>query len=263
MYPLVGRLDRNRRTLGLVRISTLAPLAGCDAGFFAFAGGGENFNPRTPCGVRLRSLSSSAISTSFQSTHPLRGATAVRLHRFLDLDISIHAPLAGCDACGRSSQRRRKYFNPRTPCGVRQGFMYRGVDAVIFQSTHPLRGATVSPLVGMAMEDISIHAPLAGCDAAHQHHRGDRRISIHAPLAGCDRKNLVQHAPANISIHAPLAGCDAHHNAEAPNKSISIHAPLAGCDKSCERSQKRILRFQSTHPLRGATRQPTTFCPRM
>ena len=53
MYPLVGRLDRNRRTLDLVRISIHAPLAGCDAIHAgSFYGTRVHFNPRTPCGVR-------------------------------------------------------------------------------------------------------------------------------------------------------------------------------------------------------------------
>ena len=57
----------------------------------------ENFNPRTPCGVRPR------------------GFCQV-LHLY---QISIHAPLAGCD---RDAKRKSLWvynFNPRTPCGVR------------------------------------------------------------------------------------------------------------------------------------------------
>ena len=34
---------------------------------------------------------------SFQSTHPLRGATGVVGYRDIGIYISIHAPLAGCD----------------------------------------------------------------------------------------------------------------------------------------------------------------------
>ena len=33
-----------------------------------------------------------------------------------------------------------------------------------FQSTHPLRGATCSADYLLGLTDISIHAPLAGCD---------------------------------------------------------------------------------------------------
>ena len=55
-----------------------------------------NFNPRTPRGVRLVYWQTVAGSTSFQSTHPARGAT-----------LFVWDCLALCD------------FNPRTPRGVR------------------------------------------------------------------------------------------------------------------------------------------------
>ena len=123
--------------------------------------------------------------------------------------ISIHAPLAGCDA-GKVG----------------------GIDwDAIFQSTHPLRGATNFP--GIL-------------------YRG-QRISIHAPLAGCDDMKKEAFAEPDISIHAPLAGCDVWKKFDAYCYSISIHAPLAGCDMVFLLFLMLILLFQSTHPLRGAT----------
>ena len=79
-----------------------------------------HFNPRTPCGVRPVAV----------------------LVVFVDLDISTHAPLAGCD--GEAAK------------GVCSG---RG-----FQPTHPLRGATVPDGAAEPARRISTHAPLAGCD---------------------------------------------------------------------------------------------------
>ena len=59
------------------------------------------------------------------------------------------------------------------------------------------------------MDDISIHAPLAGCDEpAESQPVQVEDISIHAPLAGCDRDFCRPAFAAPISIHAPLAGCD-------------------------------------------------------
>ena len=145
-----------------------------------------DFNPRTPCGVRLATLFGIRLTLLFQSTHPLRGATYFVMLRELPRDISIHAPLAGCDYCRRWEYRttsnfnprtpcgvrlpaarpcsRKGYFNPRTPCGVRQLFHRFGIVSVNFQSTHPLRGATTCKISCVKMCAISIHAPLAGCD---------------------------------------------------------------------------------------------------
>ena len=110
---------------------------------------------------------------AFQSTHPLRGATWWPPRWTSWKEISIHAPLAGCDCDYPQAQG----------------------GGVIFQSTHPLRGATRLRVVCDGGRCISIHAPLAGCDhiAAHGH-LAAILISIHAPLAGCDtvRQNHYQ-----------------------------------------------------------------------
>ena len=57
--------------------------------------------------------------TIFQSTHPLRGATYLEKGYQPVVDISIHAPHAGCDRGHRPMRSRHDHFNPRTPCGVR------------------------------------------------------------------------------------------------------------------------------------------------
>ena len=103
------------------------------------------FNPRTPCGVRL-------------TFSDLRND---------NYTISIHAPRAGCD-CGQAIDwSDEKYFNPRTPCGVRPRAYGRTVDVEVFQSTHPVRGATYGRCGHVRILQISIHAPRAGCDGKH------------------------------------------------------------------------------------------------
>ena len=176
-----------------VEISIHAPLAGCDSEIVSVQPTAFNFNPRTPCGVR-----------------PIRGDCPV-FHNF----ISIHAPLAGCDElrdlqsvterdfnprtpCGvrprcPSMRPRPAYFNPRTPCGVRHGKLPWVEYDTVFQSTHPLRGATPAGYLRGGAGDISIHAPLAGCDPNTCPDCYTVEISIHAPLAGCDRSGLLVH----------------------------------------------------------------------
>ena len=102
----------------------------------------------------------------------------------------------------------------------------------VFQSTHPLRGATKDALYNGKRTNISIHAPLAGCDP---------------------EPRLVEDSGLYISIHAPLAGCDLQTNFYGQAVYISIHAPLAGCDVLGSLVQQATGQFQSTHPLRGAT----------
>ena len=80
----------------------------------------HNFNPRTPCGVRPAYLCKLYGIDPFQSTHPVRGATRCEYWQVVESSISIHAPRAGCDWCA---------------CFV-------SWCADQFQSTHPVRGAT-------------------------------------------------------------------------------------------------------------------------
>ena len=166
----------------------------------------------------------------FQSTHPLRGATPRAAHHCNVFAISIHAPLAGCDHSSLAHWPTKEIsihaplagcdpssvwvlcsgcnFNPRTPCGVRLYFPDDAYDGVPFQSTHPLRGATHGADGCGRTRQISIHAPLAGCDLRPSGPLQFADISIHAPLAGCDKFTLVVAGTTVISIHAPLAGCD-------------------------------------------------------
>ena len=123
-------------------ISIHAPLAGCDGRYADTCRDCTDFNPRTPCGVRhthhKRDMGEFVISIHA----PLAGCdSAVRLHPQFHGGISIHAPLAGCD-----------------------DDLLPGHLATAFQSTHPLRGATLRPYADVLVIVISIHAPLAGCD---------------------------------------------------------------------------------------------------
>ena len=140
--PLAG-CDSNHAVIrGKPWISIHAPLAGCDSPTGAPKQPHMYFNPRTPCGVRLNKMFGLPPILKFQSTHPLRGATLCDRFRHRRGAISIHAPLAGCDARQIPLCLRPEDFNPRTPCGVRQRYAFASDAHDLFQSTHPLRGAT-------------------------------------------------------------------------------------------------------------------------
>ena len=198
----------------------------------------------------------------FQSTHPLRGATPYPFISTSQSMISIHAPLAGCDPVKRAIVFLARDFNPRTPCGVRQDFSERFDEAKIFQSTHPLRGATIYACSKSAAECISIHAPLAGCDAQS----GDiRRTLPHFnPRTPCGvrpdgadlygmRYNFNPRTPCGVRPNAscsvnfcstfqsthPLRGATYSAINDAMVKVISIHAPLAGCDYIAEDTNRQ------------------------
>ena len=147
----------------------------------------------------------------FQSTHPLRDATAIQ--------------------CGIRAEITN--FNPRTPYGMR---------------LQPCRFTRRN-------QKISIHAPLTGCDQAHEEApKAIANISIHAPLTGCDcNASLIQSVNKRFQSTHPLRDATTNwtfwskdfddFNPRTPygmrpkntitkylHLLISIHAPLTGCD---------------------------------
>ena len=126
-----------------------------------------------------------------------------------------------------------KNFNPRTPCGVRPQRGLVLVKVPPFQSTHPLRGATRLPPLWPRQATFQSTHPLRGATrggAGDILHGG---ISIHAPLAGCDSSQAAKgRAPANFNPRTP---CGVRRHRRQGNQSARG--------------------FQSTHPLRGATRK--------
>ena len=163
-HPLRGATQNKHQQFAVQEISIHAPLAGCDYSSHHSRQDHRNFNPRTPCGVRRGSAMTYTERAKFQSTHPLRGATkALENHQKGEI-ISIHAPLAGCDPLRIMLRTRPSNFNPRTPCGVGLIDWRSSPSLFLFQSTHPLRGATCCRECYLRAKNISIHAPLAGCD---------------------------------------------------------------------------------------------------
>ena len=131
----------------------------------------------------------------------------------------------------------------------------RSITAVLFQSTHPARGATRSYQCYEQGTRISIHAPREGCDAWMMALAcfSSSFQSTH-PARGATPGVCASVVQTQISIHAPREGCD---GAESIDDVwaviISIHAPREGCDRKYDAELKEHREFQSTHPARGAT----------
>ena len=140
--PLRGATDDLLADAVPNEISTHAPLAGRDKLRFKTNTETEHFNPRAPCGARLRG---DAERTEGQ-------------------DISTHAPLAGRDGVEPVDGKLKALFQPTRP--LRGATVLPGGDSpmAIFQPTRPLRGATADAPPGRLDQRISTHAPLAGRD---------------------------------------------------------------------------------------------------
>ena len=124
-------------------LSFTAPLAGRDDWEQPESTNPYKFQSTRPLRGATASASADLIVPLFQSTHPLRGATKKATQVQPARRISIHAPLAGRDERGLPTDRAgSKDFNPRAPCGARRQRKGTAACARKFQSTRPLRGAT-------------------------------------------------------------------------------------------------------------------------
>ncbi len=148
------------------------------------------------------------------------------------------------------------YFNPRTPCGVRQacppasrgwnkisihaphagcdgGALRLAVLFVRFQSTHPMRGATTS--MDTTRFEWTYFNPRTPCGVRLRRSLNHRSKAYFNPRTPCGVRRFatwLAASTARISIHAPHAGCDVKHT---------------------KQTYQKLERFQSTHPMRGAT----------
>ena len=167
-------------------------------------------------------------------------------------------------------------FNPRAPCGARQG-MNPIVNSDNFISTHaPLAGRDVPSARSVPFRPY--FNPRAPCGARRSRHRPvptPSRFQPTRPLRGATQAEQRPGRAQMISTHAPLAGRDTTSQAASSRRSvdfnprapcgarlvlrgehdaavlISTHAPLAGRDQI--RSYQATLGQQiSTHaPLAG------------
>ena len=214
-------------------ISIHAPLAGCDVVTEAYdANVGISIHaPLAGCDV----VSDCGGSIAVISIHaPLAGCDGYGTLFLLAENISIHAPLAGCDlASACCTTRTTTNFNPRTPCGVRPTLSVVLGSPDQFQSTHPLRGATKAVHLDKGGGGISIHAPLAGCDSVRVRRRRAQPYFNPRTPCGVRRSSCM------------AVRCWKYFNPRTP----------CGVRRRRVRPDDRRHAFQSTHPLRGATRE--------
>ena len=146
-------------------------------------------------------------------------------------------------------------FQSTRPMRGATGGAYVGLNYETFQSTRPMRGATTPVADAAAAAAISIHAPHAGRDLHF------RRVVSHQdnfnPRAPCGARLDDTHPPVCLAYFNPRAPCGARPSifaVSAADLAISIHAPHAGRDQVGNRRVGGQNVFQSTRPMRGATR---------
>ena len=122
-------------------VSIHAPRAGCD--YRAIQQDGRDcvsiHAPRAGCDFIAGNLL--YLFFLFQSTHPGRGATLYNHQKGQTQCFNPRTP-GGVRLSSRCTTLGQDSFNPRTPGGVRHILLVVRTIIIVFQSTHPGRGAT-------------------------------------------------------------------------------------------------------------------------
>ena len=109
----------------------------------------------------------------------------------------------------------------------------KSIRILRFQSTHPVRGATRSNLqYGLRTVKFQSTHPVRGA-------------TLRVFPERCAPEYFNPRTPCGVRLHCSRIAFDI--------RVISIHAPRAGCDIPHKITIEEHTKFQSTHPVRGAT----------
>ena len=132
-----------------------------------------------------------------------------------------------------------------------------------FQSTLPLRGATIAAHGDAEIEVISIHAPLTGSDHRLRGSAAGVDISIHAPLTGSDFGiDSFLFSQVYFNPRSPYGERHTSSSRRLSGGDFNPRSPY-GERPSGPSPSSRVSAFQSTLPLRGATCQGFPYAPRI
>ena len=126
-----------------------------------------HFNPPIPCGMGLGAIWTTAILSTFQSTHPVWDGTKGGVTILRDGYISIHPSRVGWDGNKSHSLPHHCYFNPPIPCGM-------GPPAPL---NTPATPCYFNPPIPCGMGHLADEDTMLS-----------RRISIHPSRVGWDEK---------------------------------------------------------------------------
>ena len=196
-------------------ISIHAPREGCDARLIR--GWVQNWPisihaPREGCDG-YNSLQTQ-VHHKFQSTHPARGATALRALCPSILTISIHAPREGCDCWESSRAAPTCDFNPRTPRGVRQQTLPKSREFAWLNLLICTRGRRLSIQKQTRLCSIKLSFMLFGCEPAGEgvsswtSHATKSKVRLEGRSAYSQSARSSAHSdfPGNKSGDCPVRG---------------------------------------------------------
>ena len=150
-------------------------------------------------------------------------------------------PRAPCGARQGKGARKgtARGFNPRAPCGARHYKSPAEPRGTTFQSTRPVWGATIVPVELTGFTEVSIHAPRVGRDISQRTYRAHlKSFNPRAPCGARPQYYTIKQDFRRFQSTRPVWG-----------------ATIVDADR------KGLSWFQSTRPVWGATATGVTTSP--
>ena len=135
------------------------------------------------------------------------------------------------------------------------------MSAALFQSTHPVRGATHHLDGGFRARPISIHAPREGCDESTVILELSSGFQSTHPVRGATGSIISTNRLAKFQSTHPVRGATVRLNSHAARwEEFQSTHPVRGATGH-QLARRPVHGFQSTHPVRGATHPWTPLTP--
>ena len=144
-------------------------------------------------------------------------------------------------------------FNSRTPGGVRPCRLSLQFFPLVFQFTHPGRGATSNSQKRFARVLFQFTHPGRGATCSLLSNCYTKSVSIHAPREGCDPfPSKTQYHGGRFNSRTPGGVRQLILRAYGRDRSFNSRTP-GGVRPSVRHAYRVTHQFQFTHPGRGAT----------
>ena len=209
-----------------------------------------NFNPRPPCGGRLRKLDLLRGRGRFQSTSPVWRTTGEHYeayrqkHRFQST-----SPVWRTTQSSRRGRGGGNHFNPRPPCGGRPNPDSRKRSKERFQSTSPVWRTTPTVSVSATYRQFQSTSPVWRTTQSRGRGGEEEKISIHVPRVEDDK---IPQEKRNRSIYfnprPPCGGRLERDIMDCMSRYFNPRPPCGGRLELCDERGLRLV-FQSTSPV--------------
>ena len=206
--PVRGATRLGAGTVLVKEFQSTRPVRGATCMFVVRCSCMKHFNPRAPCGARPPGTRTRERNDMISIHAPRAGRDSrPALPGGVVRAISIHAPRAGRDLIPGAATPVERHFNPRAPCGARPHPRKHPRLLKKFQSTRPVRGATMKGAYRWRLKhNFNPRAPCGARPASTAGTIGEVTFQSTRPVRGATKAFEGQHPTYEFQSTRPVRG---------------------------------------------------------